>query len=60
MVIVDFINMKEKKNEQEILEYMKDISKTDFSKVTVYEFTRLGLLEITRNKKSRALHEIMR
>lgn len=60
MVIVDFINMKTKQHEQEISEYMKEISKTDFSKVTVYEFTRLGLLEITRNKKSRALHEIMR
>ena len=60
MVIVDFINMKEKKHEQDILEHMKNVSKTDFSKITVYEFTRFGLLDITRNKKSKALHEIMR
>ena len=60
MVIVDFINMKSKEKEHAILECMKECSKTDFSKVTVYDFTRLGLLELTRNKKSRALHEILR
>lgn len=60
MVIVDFINMKSKENQQAILSHMKACTKTDFSKVTVYEFTRLGLLELTRNKKSKALYEIMR
>lgn len=59
IVIIDFINMKEKAREREILEYMKECVKNDFSKVTVYDFTRLGLLEVTRNKKSRALHEIL-
>ena len=59
MIIIDFINMKEKTRERELLEYMKECSKHDYSKVTVYDFTRLGLLEVTRNKKSRALHEIL-
>ena len=59
MVIVDFINMKDKSKEQEIMRYMKECAKDDFSKVTVYDFTRLGLLEMTRDKKSRALHEIL-
>ena len=57
MVIIDFINMKEKAKERELLEYMKQCVKNDFSKVTVYDFTRLGLLEVTRNKKSKALYE---
>lgn len=60
MVIVDFINMKSKENEHAILSYMKECAKTDYSKIAVYDFTRLGLLELTRNKKSKALHEIMR
>ena len=59
MVIVDFINMKDKAKEREIIDYMKQCSHNDFSKVNVYEFTKLGLLEVTRNKKSRALHEIL-
>jgi ribonuclease G len=59
MVIIDFINMKEKAKERELLEYMKQCVRNDFSRVTVYDFTKLGLLEVTRNKKSRALHEIL-
>ena len=59
MVIVDFINMKAKEKEASVLEFMKAYSENDFSKVTVYDFTKLGLLELTRNKKSRALHEIL-
>lgn len=59
MIIVDFINMKEKAKEREIQDYMKRCVKNDFSKVSVYDFTKLGLLEMTRNKKSRALHEIL-
>lgn len=59
MIIIDFINMKEKSKVHDLLEYMKQCVKNDFSKVTVYDFTRLGLLEVTRNKKSRALHEIL-
>lgn len=59
IVIVDFINLKDKEKEEELLLYVKDCCKCDFSKVTVYEFTRLGLLEMTRNKKSKALHEIL-
>ncbi len=59
MVLIDFINMKDLDNAQEILESMKACAQVDFSKVTVYEFTRLGLLEMTRNKKSRALHEVL-
>lgn len=59
MVIVDFINMKNKVHELELLRFTKECCKQDYSKVTVYDFTRLGLLEMTRNKKSRALHEII-
>ena len=59
IIIVDFINMKEKAKEREIQDYMKQCVKNDFSKVNVYDFTKLGLLEMTRNKKSRALHEIL-
>ena len=59
MVLVDFINMKDKTKEQEILKLVKKCSERDFSKITVYEFTKLGLLELTRNKKSKGLHEYL-
>lgn len=59
MILIDFINMKDKTKEAELISCMKTYVKTDFSSVKVYEFTRLGLLELVRNKKSRALHEIV-
>lgn len=59
IVMVDFINLRDKEKEAELLAYVKDCCKCDFSKVTVYAFTQLGLLEMTRNKKSKALHEIL-
>lgn len=59
MIIIDFINMKEDENYQKLLEVVKTCVRNDFSKVNVYEFTRLGLLELTREKKSKALHEVM-
>lgn len=58
MVLIDFINMKDKAKELELLQCMKEYVKTDFCGVAIYEFTRLGLLELVRMKKSRALHEI--
>ena len=59
MVVVDFINMSDKSREEEIINCMKEASKDDFSIVTVYDFTKLGLLEMTRNKKRKPLHEVL-
>ena len=58
MIVVDYINMKSRDAERQILALAKEYARADFSPVTVYDFTRLGLLEMTRNKKSKALHEI--
>lgn len=57
MVLIDFINMKDKAMEEQIKEEMKRHTKKDFCQTHIYEFTQLGLLEMTRSKKSRALHE---
>ena len=59
MIIIDFINMKQTENYQTLLDVMKTYVKNDFNKVNIYEFTKLGLLELTREKKSKALHEVM-
>ncbi len=60
IVIIDFVNMKSKQNEALVLEVMKQCSRQDFSKISIYNFTKLGLLEMTRNKKSKSFYEIMR
>lgn len=59
IVIIDFINMQNKEMKSALLEHIKKCCKNDFSKVFIYDFTQLGLLELTRAKKSKALHELL-
>ena len=50
IIIVDFINMRNTENKEKIVEIMKNEAKRDRSKVEVYGFTNLGLVEIARKK----------
>ncbi len=58
MVLVDFINMKNPENEAFIRDLVTTYAKQDFARINVYEFTKLGLLEMTREKKRKAIHEV--
>ncbi len=57
IIIVDFINMSE--GYDELLEYMKELAKTDYETCNVIGFTELGLLEITRKKNKKPLCEVI-
>lgn len=59
IIMIDFINMHDKEMENNLIAHMNRNCQNDYSKVFVYEFTRLGLLELTRAKKSKGLHEIL-
>ncbi len=48
IIIIDYIDMDEDEDKEVIIETMKNALKTDRSKVQVLEFTKLGLLEMTR------------
>lgn len=48
IIIIDYIDMEDEKDREEIRRYMIECFKKDRSKVQVMEFTQLGLLEITR------------
>lgn len=48
IIIIDFIDMKEEKNKQAVINEIIKNSKKDRSKVQVEEFTKLNLMEITR------------
>ncbi|MCR4672834.1 MAG: ribonuclease E/G [Lachnospiraceae bacterium] len=57
IIIVDFINQKDKAGMDELLTYLKELSKADPVQVTVVDFTPLGLVEITRKKIRMPLRE---
>ncbi len=50
IIICDFIDMSSKKYEEELLEYMKNLSKNDFERPNIIDITKLGLVEITRKR----------
>ena len=48
IIIVDYIDMKDKDNKEKIENLLKDELKNDRAKTQVEGFTRLNLMELTR------------
>lgn len=48
IIIVDFINMKDQKDREKILNFAKKLNSTMNLKLSIHGFTKLGLLEISR------------
>ena len=57
IILVDFINMKEKEDQKALLEYLKELVGNDILKTVVVDMTPLGLVEITRKKMLKTLRE---
>lgn len=57
MILVDFINMKDKAHEQQLTEYMRSLLKKDSVTADVVDMTGLGLMEITRKKVNPSFQE---
>lgn len=58
MILIDFISMDVKENEDALTNKMKELLKYDYSKATVISITKLGLMEITRKKGAKSIYEI--
>ncbi len=57
IIVVDFINLKDKEQKEALTTYMKSLLKEDYIKANVVDFTRLDLMEITRAKKYQSLQQ---
>lgn len=57
IILVDFVDMKEKKDSQRLLEIMREKLKSDPLKATAVDMTGLGLMELTRKKQKKTLLE---
>ena len=57
IIIVDFINMESKEMQEQLLEYLRTLVRNDKQKTVVVDMTPLGLVEITRKKSNKPLHE---
>lgn len=57
IIIIDFINMKKKQHQKDLLLYLKRLVQQDILTTTVVDMTPLGLVELTRKKKYKTLKE---
>lgn len=57
MILVDFINLKSREREAELLGYMRTLLKQDPVPARALDITALGLMELTRKKVSPSLAE---
>lgn len=57
IVIVDFINMESKEHQKTVMEELRAALKNDPKKAVLVDMTPLGLVEITRKREDKPLHE---
>ena len=59
IILIDFIDMKEKENIQKLMQLLRTELAKDKTKTALVDMTKLGLVEITRMKKSPSLKEVL-
>ena len=57
IILIDFINMASKEYETRLISEFSSHIKSDPAKVNIIDITSLGIMEVTRRKKSRSLSE---
>ncbi|MDR2044529.1 MAG: ribonuclease E/G [Clostridium sp.] len=57
IILIDFINMQTKEQEETLLQRLKLLVQKDHTKTVVVDMTPLGLVELTRKRISRSLKE---
>ena len=56
-ILIDFINMKSREDRERLLQEMRSCTERDPAAVSVIDITPLGIMELTRKKRSRSLKE---
>lgn len=60
MILVDFINMKETRDQEELLKALRQLAASDPAETAVIDMTPLGIVEMTRKKTRKPLAEQIR
>lgn len=59
MILIDFINMEEESYNERLMNLLKELAAKDRIPVTVVDMTGLRLVELTRKKVKKPLHEML-
>lgn len=60
MIIIDFINLKSKEQQEALIQFVKQELKKDHVPASFIDITKLGLMELTRKKVYKSLREILK
>ncbi|MDR0956851.1 MAG: Rne/Rng family ribonuclease [Endomicrobium sp.] len=55
IIVIDFIDMEKTFNKQKVLEKLRQVTKYDKAKIKIWPITKLGLIEMTRQRKRESL-----
>lgn len=58
IILIDFINMKNEQNKHEILDILKNQFRNDPNRTTIYGYTALGIVEMSRKRTTPSLKQI--
>lgn len=59
LVIIDFIDMRLRKNQKRVLERLKECMKEDGAKCTILAMSEFGLVEMTRQRSRESLEQML-
>ncbi len=60
MILIDFINLKSKEDNEKLCEYVKKLCRKEPIHTEFIDITGLGIIELTRNKNDKSLKEILK
>jgi ribonuclease G len=60
MILIDFVNMTEDTQKEALLASMKSYVRKDSQRVNVVDITKLGLMELTREKVAKSLKQTIK
>ncbi|MCL1972883.1 MAG: Rne/Rng family ribonuclease [Endomicrobia bacterium] len=59
IIVIDFIDMRKASNRQKVLEALRAAARGDKAKIKIWPITRLGLIEMTRERKRESLFSLL-
>ncbi|WP_175421413.1 Rne/Rng family ribonuclease [Marinitoga sp. 1135] len=59
IILIDFIDMKDAKHKEEIINLFREESKKDKAKISISGFTKLGLLELSRKRTTPSIDALL-
>jgi ribonuclease G len=59
IIVIDFIDMKKSSNRQKVLEKLRWATREDKAKIKIWPITRLGLIEMTRERKRESFFSLL-